>query len=47
MFVYAIQSAKNNTKDNFKFVFEEVFMSAVIDRVGQNQDIFAKLMFLY
>ncbi|SFR17328.1 type I restriction endonuclease subunit R [Desulfoscipio geothermicus] len=39
-----VQSAQNNTKENFKYVFDEIFMSAVIDRMGQNQEIFAKLM---
>lgn len=39
-----VQSARNNTKENFSYVFEELFMSAVIDRMGQNQEIFAKLM---
>lgn len=38
------QSAKNNTKDNFKYVFGEVFLNKAIERMGQNQEIFAKLM---
>ncbi|MCR6106872.1 type I restriction endonuclease subunit R [Salipaludibacillus agaradhaerens] len=38
------QSAKNNTKDNFKYVFDEVFLNKAIERMGQNQEIFAKLM---
>ena len=36
--------AQSNTKENFKYGFEEKFMDAVIDRMEQNQELFAKLM---
>jgi type I restriction enzyme R subunit len=38
------QSAQNNTKENFKYVFDEVFLNKAIERMTQNQEIFAKLM---
>ena len=37
-------AAESNTLDNFRYIFEEVFMSVLIDRMGQNQDIFSKMM---
>ncbi len=36
--------AKSNTIDNFKFGFDDVFLTKLIDRMDQNQDIFAKIM---
>jgi len=39
-----VQSARNNTIDNFKFVFEEVFLEKVIGRMGQNDRMFAMIM---
>jgi len=29
--------ARNNSKEHFKFPFNDVFMDVVIDRMGQNQ----------
>ena len=39
-----VQSARNNTIDNFKFVFDEVFLEKVISRMGQNDRMFAMIM---
>ena len=39
-----VESARNNTIDNFKFVFEDVFLEKVIGRMGQNDRIFAMIM---
>jgi type I restriction enzyme R subunit len=38
------EQAKNNTIDNFKFGFEDLFFDKLIGRMEQNQDIFAKMM---
>ena len=38
------QQAQSNTKENFKYGFEDKFMDMVIDRMEQNQELFAKLM---
>jgi type I restriction enzyme R subunit len=37
-------SASSNSIENFKYVFEDIFMNILIDRMGQNQDIFTKMM---
>ena len=36
--------AKTNTIENFKFGFNDVFITKLIDRMDQNQDIFNKIM---
>ncbi len=36
--------AKTNTIDNFRYGFEDVFISKLVDRMDQNQDIFNKIM---
>ena len=36
--------AKSNTMDNFKYGFEDVFISKLVERMDQNQDIFNKIM---
>jgi len=36
--------AKSNTIENFKFGFDEVFETKLIDRMDQNREIFAKIM---
>ncbi len=36
--------AKSNTIDNFKYGFEDVFISKLVERMDQNQDIFNKIM---
>ncbi|MBI2968415.1 MAG: hypothetical protein HYY40_11480, partial [Bacteroidetes bacterium] len=38
------EQAKNNAIENFKFGFEDVFLTKLIDRMEQNQDIFGKIM---
>ncbi|WKV12190.1 type I restriction endonuclease subunit R [Marivirga harenae] len=38
------QQAKSNTKENFKYGFEEMFLNSIINRMDQNQDIFQKIM---
>lgn len=38
------KQAQSNTKENFKFGFEDKFMDAVIERMEQNEELFAKLM---
>ncbi|QKY68715.1 hypothetical protein [Lentibacillus sp. CBA3610] len=38
------QKAKVNTKDNFKFSYEEAFLDIVIDRMSQNENFFMKMM---
>jgi type I restriction enzyme R subunit len=38
------QQARSNTKENFKYGFEDKFMDVVIERMEQNQELFAKLM---
>ncbi|MEY3417156.1 MAG: hypothetical protein RL060_1268, partial [Bacteroidota bacterium] len=37
-------SASSNSIENFKYVFEDIFMNILIERMGQNQDIFTKMM---
>lgn len=39
-----MEQAKNNPIENFKFGFDDIFMDALISRMEQNQDIFAKMM---
>jgi type I restriction enzyme R subunit len=36
--------AKNNSIDNFKYGFEEIFINKLIDRMEDNQDIFNKIL---
>ncbi len=36
--------AQNNTMDNFRYGFEDTFMEKLIDRMDQNQEIFAKIL---
>lgn len=36
--------AKNNTIDNFKYGFEEIFIAKLIDRMEDNQEIFEKIL---
>ena len=36
--------AKNNSIDNFQYGFEEIFLSKLIDRMEDNQDIFNKIL---
>jgi type I restriction enzyme R subunit len=36
--------AKMNTIDNFKYGFEDIFITKLVDRMDQNQDIFNKIM---
>lgn len=38
------KQANSNTKENFKYGFEDKFMDAVIERMEQNQELFTKLM---
>lgn len=38
------EQAANNTMENFKFGFDDVFMDKLIGRMEQNQDIFSKMM---
>ncbi|WP_179123171.1 type I restriction endonuclease subunit R [Ferroacidibacillus organovorans] len=38
------KAARSNTMENFKYAFEDVFLTKVIDRVGMNDKLFAKLM---
>lgn len=38
------EQAKNNSIENFKFGFEDLFFDKLIGRMEQNQDIFAKMM---
>lgn len=38
------EQAQNNTIENFKFGFDDVFMDKLISRMDQNQDIFTKMM---
>ncbi len=38
------EQARSNTMENFKFGFEDKFMDKLISRMGQNQDIFTKIM---
>lgn len=36
--------AKNNTIDNFKYGFNDIFIDKLVERMEQNQDIFNKIM---
>lgn len=36
--------AKNNSIDNFKYGFDDIFLEKLIDRMDQNKEIFAKIM---
>ncbi|MBI4652382.1 hypothetical protein HY745_14120 [Candidatus Desantisbacteria bacterium] len=36
--------AKTNSMENFKYGFEDVFLTKLIERMDQNQDIFKKIM---
>lgn len=38
------KSARSNTMENFSYAFDDVFMAKMIDRMGQNDQIFAKVM---
>lgn len=38
------KSARSNTMENFSYAFDDVFMAKVIDRIGLNDKIFAKIM---
>ncbi|MFD2638107.1 type I restriction endonuclease subunit R [Piscibacillus salipiscarius] len=38
------QKAKVNTKDNFKFSYEEAFLDIVIDRMTTNEEFFMKML---
>ena len=38
------QQAQNNTIDNFKYGFDELFLSKLIGRMEDNQEIFARIM---
>ena len=39
-----ISQAKNNSKENFKYGFDETFVQKLIGRMEQNQDIFNKIL---
>jgi type I restriction enzyme R subunit len=39
-----IHQAQNNSIENFKYGFEERFIEKLIDRMDQNQEIFAKIL---
>lgn len=38
------KQAQSNTIENFKYGFDDIFLSKVIERMEQNQDIFGKIM---
>lgn len=38
------EQARNNSIDNFRFGFDDVFMDTLISRMDQNQDIFTKMI---
>ena len=38
------EQARNNSIDNFKFGFEDMFLNKLIERMDTNQDIFTKIM---
>ena len=38
------EQARNNSIDNFKFGFEDMFLNKLIERMDSNQDIFTKIM---
>ncbi|MCA9735470.1 DEAD/DEAH box helicase family protein, partial [candidate division KSB1 bacterium] len=39
-----VQQAQNNSIDNFKYGFDEAFLTKLIERMDANQDIFARIM---
>ena len=39
-----VKQAQSNTKENFRYGFEDKFMDAVIERMEQNEELFASLM---
>ncbi|MCL6452186.1 MAG: DEAD/DEAH box helicase family protein [Alicyclobacillus sp.] len=39
-----VKAARSNTMENFRYAFDDVFLGKVIDRMGMNDKIFAKLM---
>lgn len=39
-----VQKAQNNTKENFKFSYEKVFMDFVISRYSKNEQFFMKIL---
>ncbi len=39
-----VKQAQSNTKENFKYGFDDKFMDVVIERMEQNEELFAKLM---
>ena len=38
------QKAQNNTKENFKFAFEDEFINFVYDRMSTNEEFFMKIL---
>jgi len=38
------QQAKSNSIQNFKYGFDEIFLTALIERMEDNQDIFTKII---
>ena len=38
------EAASSNTEENFKYIGEEAVMNALIDRMAQNQTMFARIM---
>jgi type I restriction enzyme R subunit len=38
------EQAQNNSMENFKFGFEELFVDMMIGRMEQNQELFTKVM---
>ncbi|MFW6029823.1 MAG: type I restriction endonuclease subunit R, partial [Halanaerobiales bacterium] len=38
------KQAKNNTKDNFRYVFDKAFIKKAMGRMNKNQKVFAKMM---
>ena len=39
-----VEQAKRNTRDNFRYGFEEVFLDKLIGRMDANEEMFTKLM---
>lgn len=39
-----VQKAKTNTIDDFRFAYEKAFIDKVIDRMGQNQSFFTRVL---
>jgi len=39
-----VEQAQRNTRENFRFGFEEVFLDKLIDRMDANEEMFTKLM---